>query len=55
MGSAILDLTQLELGRSSELTFMLQDPSRVSAQLGEIILNVTLWPRTQEDKDQVIA
>lgn len=54
IGSATLDLTQLELERSSELVLILNDPSKVNAQLGEIVLNATLLPKTQEDKEQVI-
>lgn len=55
MGSAQLDLTTLELSRLTELTLQLEDQSRShgSTNLGEIKLNVTLWPRTQEDKEQV--
>lgn len=54
MGSAKLDLTAIELGRIHELVLRLEDPSRPSkTELGELKLNVTLWPRTQEDKEQV--
>ena len=54
MGAAKLDLTSIELGRMQEVTIKLEDPSRPRAQsLGEIRINVTLWPRTQEDKEQV--
>lgn len=52
MGSAFLDLTTLELGRATDLQLPLQDPARPTGQLGEIALTITLWPRTQEDKDQ---
>ncbi|GLV39850.1 Multiple C2 domain and transmembrane region protein [Carabus blaptoides fortunei] len=52
MGSAYLDLATLDLGRTADISLCLQDPSRPTAQLGEIGLTVTLWPRTQEDKDQ---
>lgn len=54
MGSAQLHLTSLELSRTHELTVKLEDPSRpVRTHLGELKMNVTLWPRTQEDKEQV--
>lgn len=54
MGSAQLALTSLELSRTHELTVKLEDPSRpVRTNLGELKMNVTLWPRTQEDKEQV--
>uniref|UniRef100_A0A6P7FUY8 Multiple C2 and transmembrane domain-containing protein-like n=1 Tax=Diabrotica virgifera virgifera TaxID=50390 RepID=A0A6P7FUY8_DIAVI len=52
MGSATLDLTTLELAKTAELSLTLQDPSRPDASLGEIILAVTLHPKTQEDKEQ---
>ncbi|XP_072389196.1 multiple C2 and transmembrane domain-containing protein isoform X2 [Diabrotica undecimpunctata] len=52
MGSATLDLTTLELAKTAELSLSLQDPSRPDASLGEIILAVTLHPKTQEDKEQ---
>ncbi|XP_033608246.1 multiple C2 and transmembrane domain-containing protein isoform X2 [Cryptotermes secundus] len=51
MGSAFLDLTKLELGKSSDITLTLCDPAK-SEYLGEIHLSATLWPRSQEDKDQ---
>lgn len=53
MGAALLDLTTVELGRSVDIQLALQDPARPTAQLGEIAVTVTLWPRSQEDKDQV--
>lgn len=53
MGSAILELTSLELGRSLDITLPLQDSARTSAQLGEILLTATLYPKSQEDKEQV--
>jgi hypothetical protein len=34
------------------VTLALCDPGK-SEYLGEILLSATLWPRTQEDKDQV--
>lgn len=53
MGAAKLDLTTLDLGRMQELVLRLEDDSRTAIDLGELRLNVTLWPRTQEDKEQV--
>lgn len=38
--------------RSSDITLTLRDPAK-SEYLGEIHLSATLWPRSQEDKDQV--
>ncbi|XP_063222777.1 multiple C2 and transmembrane domain-containing protein isoform X3 [Bacillus rossius redtenbacheri] len=51
MGSAYLDLTKFELGKPTDVTLSLRDPGKVE-YLGEILLNVTLYPRSQEDKDQ---
>lgn len=87
MGSALLDLTSLELSRVSELSVPLEDSSRSAGSSADsksrcrrhkmrfpfdrrnpekqiilistsvrpvwIKLKVTLWPRTQEDKEQV--
>lgn len=55
MGSAKLQLTSLELNRAEELIIKLEDAQRANKDLGEIKLNVTLWPKTQEDKEQVSA
>ncbi|XP_050310849.1 multiple C2 and transmembrane domain-containing protein isoform X4 [Anthonomus grandis grandis] len=52
MGSSILDLTTLELNRSNELALALQDPSRPDFDLGEIFISATLYPKSQEDKEQ---
>lgn len=54
MGAATLDLTLLDIGKATDLSLCLQDPSRPTSVLGEIILTVTLYPKTQEDKEQVI-
>lgn len=54
MGTTKLDLTALDLGRLQELQLKLEDPSSPTRTLGELRINVTLWPRTQEDKEQVI-
>lgn len=53
MGSAELDLTSLELNQSNEFVLKLIDPSQPDRDFGEIRLAATLWPRTQEDKEQV--
>lgn len=54
MGTTKLDLTTLDLGRLQELMLKLEDPSNPLRTLGELRINVTLWPRTQEDKEQVV-
>ncbi|CAG4966061.1 unnamed protein product [Colias eurytheme] len=53
MGSCYLDLTALELGRSQDLVLCLRDPNKLNQDMGEIVLNVTLYPKSQEDKEQV--
>jgi hypothetical protein len=53
MGSCQLDITALELGRPQDLVLCLRDPNKPMQDMGEIVLNVTLWPKTQEDKEQV--
>lgn len=54
IGSAQLDLTTLELSRLNDLTVKLLDNSHPErTNLGELRLDVTLYPRTQEDKEQV--
>lgn len=55
MGSAKLEMAQLELGLTQSVALKLEDPSRADQNLGELRLSVTLWPRTQEDKEQVCA
>uniref|UniRef100_A0A182NHJ8 C2 domain-containing protein n=1 Tax=Anopheles dirus TaxID=7168 RepID=A0A182NHJ8_9DIPT len=52
MGSAKLYLTSLELNRAEDLLIKLEDAQRPSKDLGELKLSVTLWPKTQEDKEQ---
>ncbi|XP_026316222.1 multiple C2 and transmembrane domain-containing protein [Hyposmocoma kahamanoa] len=54
MGSCHLDLTALELGRTQDLVLCLRDPNKTNQDLGEIVLNVTLWPKSQEEKDQYL-
>ncbi len=53
MGSAKLDLRTIELNRPQELVIKLEDQSRPFRSLGELKINITLWPKTQEDKEQV--
>lgn len=53
MGSGMIDLTTLDLGRPTDICVVLQDINKPSAQLGEIFLTATLLPKTQEDKEQV--
>ncbi|XP_053687859.1 multiple C2 and transmembrane domain-containing protein [Sabethes cyaneus] len=52
MGAAKLQLTALELNRAEEMIIKLEDAQRANKDLGEIKLNITLWPKTQEDKEQ---
>ncbi|CAH0714871.1 unnamed protein product, partial [Brenthis ino] len=54
MGSCHLDLTALELGRSQDLVLCLQDPNKPTQDLGEIVLNITLYPKSQEDKEALV-
>lgn len=54
MGAAMLDLTQLDLGHSQDITLELKDPVRPKQHLGEIYLTATLWPRNQQEKEQVL-
>uniref|UniRef100_A0A1B0AMI4 C2 domain-containing protein n=2 Tax=Nemorhina TaxID=44051 RepID=A0A1B0AMI4_9MUSC len=51
MGSAQIDLTQLELGKAEDINLQLQDTNHPERQMGEILINLTLWPRSQEDKE----
>lgn len=53
MGAATLDLTTLDLSRPTDISLPLQDPARPDTSLGEILLSVTLMPKSQEDKEQV--
>lgn len=53
MGAAQLDLTQLDLGHSTDITLELKDPARPKQHLGEIYLTATLWPKNQQEKEQV--
>lgn len=54
MGAAPLDLTQFDLGQPHDITLKLKDPARPQVHLGEIFLTVTLWPRNQQEKEQVV-
>ncbi|KAM8714168.1 hypothetical protein ACLKA7_014330 [Drosophila subpalustris] len=53
MGSAKIDLTQLELGKAEDINLQLSDTSNgePGLSMGEITINLTLWPRSQEDKE----
>lgn len=53
MGSAQIDLTQLELGKAEDINLQLQDTNHPERHMGEILINLTLWPRSQEDKEMV--
>ncbi|KAH8407509.1 hypothetical protein KR222_004566, partial [Zaprionus bogoriensis] len=55
MGSAKIDLTQLELGKAEDINLPLSDTNNGEPGLGmgEILINLTLWPRSQEDKEMV--
>lgn len=53
MGSAQLELTALDLNQCHDIVLKLIDPARPDRDLGELHLTATLWPRTQEDKEQV--
>lgn len=53
MGAAPLELTQLDLGHAHDVVLELKDPARPRQHLGEIYLTVTLWPRNQQEKEQV--
>lgn len=53
MGAAQLDLTQLDLGHPQDITLELKDPGRPKQHLGEIYLTATLWPKNQQEKEQV--
>ncbi|XP_031215795.1 multiple C2 and transmembrane domain-containing protein 1 isoform X4 [Mastomys coucha] len=51
MGSAFLDLTQLELNRSTDVTLTLKDPHYPDHDLGIILLSVILTPKEGEHRD----
>uniref|UniRef100_A0A673SZL1 Multiple C2 and transmembrane domain-containing protein 1 n=1 Tax=Suricata suricatta TaxID=37032 RepID=A0A673SZL1_SURSU len=51
MGSAFLDLTQLELNRPADVTLTLKDPHYPDHYLGIILLSVVLTPKEGEHKD----
>lgn len=55
MGSAKIDLTQLELGKAEDINLSLSDTNNgePGLSMGEILINLTLWPRSQEDKEMV--
>ncbi|XP_064130234.1 multiple C2 and transmembrane domain-containing protein 1 isoform X2 [Loxodonta africana] len=51
MGSAFLDLTQLELKRPMDVTLSLKDPHYPDHDLGIILLSVILTPKEGEPRD----
>ncbi|XP_021111440.1 multiple C2 and transmembrane domain-containing protein 1 isoform X3 [Heterocephalus glaber] len=51
MGSAFLDLTQLELNRPTDVTLTLKDPHYPDHDLGIILLLVVLTPKEGEPRD----
>ncbi|XP_073933167.1 multiple C2 and transmembrane domain-containing protein 1 isoform X3 [Castor canadensis] len=51
MGSAFLDLTQLELNRLTDVTLPLNDPHYPDHDLGIILLSVILTPKEGEPRD----
>ncbi|XP_073089989.1 multiple C2 and transmembrane domain-containing protein 1 isoform X18 [Manis javanica] len=51
MGSAFLDLTQLELHRPTDVTLTLKDPHYPDHYLGIILLSVILTPKEGEHRD----
>lgn len=55
MGASKLSLLSLDLNQQTEIKLRLEDPSRPEKDLGELVLSVILWPKTQEDKEQVSA
>ncbi|XP_027621787.1 multiple C2 and transmembrane domain-containing protein 1 isoform X5 [Tupaia chinensis] len=54
MGSAFLDLTQLELNRLTDVTLTLKDPHYPDHDLGIILLSVTLTPKEGESRDVIM-
>ncbi|XP_040841985.1 multiple C2 and transmembrane domain-containing protein 1 isoform X2 [Ochotona curzoniae] len=50
MGSAFLDLTQLELNRPTDVTLPLKDPHYPDHDLGIILLSVVLTPKEGESR-----
>ncbi|XP_053767812.1 multiple C2 and transmembrane domain-containing protein 1 isoform X9 [Desmodus rotundus] len=51
MGSAFLDLTQLEINRPTDVTLTLKDPHYPDHDLGAILLSVILTPKEGEHRD----
>nr|XP_045754728.1 multiple C2 and transmembrane domain-containing protein 1 isoform X9 [Mirounga angustirostris] len=51
MGSAFLDLTQLELNRPTDVTLTLKDPHYPDHYLGVILLSIILTPKEGEHRD----
>ncbi|XP_070427513.1 multiple C2 and transmembrane domain-containing protein 1 isoform X10 [Equus przewalskii] len=55
MGSAFLDLTQLELNRPTDVTLTLKDPHYPDHDLGIILLSVVLTPKEGEHRDAELS
>lgn len=53
MGAAQFDLAQLDLGQPQDIVLELKDHNRPKQHLGEIYLTATLWPKNQQEKEQV--
>ncbi|XP_070206098.1 multiple C2 and transmembrane domain-containing protein 1-like isoform X2 [Littorina saxatilis] len=53
MGNTEIDVSQLELGKSTELKLLLSDRGKPD-YMGYLLLTCTLQPKTQEDKDQFL-
>ncbi|XP_068131240.1 multiple C2 and transmembrane domain-containing protein 2 [Hyperolius riggenbachi] len=51
MGSAFLDLQQLELNKTAEKVFRLADPNSLEADMGVIVLDVNLSIRMRDSKN----
>lgn len=53
MGAAQFDLAQLDLGQPQDIVLELKDHNRPKQHLGEIYVTATLWPKNQQEKEQV--
>ncbi|KAL8566338.1 hypothetical protein ACOMHN_030538 [Nucella lapillus] len=51
MGSAEIEVTQLEIGKETDLKLLLSDRGK-SEYMGYLLMTCTLLPKTQEDKEQ---
>ncbi|KAM5171326.1 multiple C2 and transmembrane domain-containing protein 2 [Mantella aurantiaca] len=52
MGSALLDLQELELNKSAEKVFRLEDPNSLEEDMGVIVADVSLSIRIRDTKNQ---